>query len=230
MQAFSELDSLTLEVAMFNRPSSIFDFASILLWFMAVITVTAGELRQTGEGPGPVTIFVSLCSSCVSQPSQLITGATMAAEEDKLHQQGGEFKAKRGRDDSYLDSTEGSVDPRDRADEEEALLDDRSLSILEKGVERGQGPGKGPLAEPAGGLTSGGQCREDAGLSLGTGVIEDLPSFSPFQSLFSSRSLTYEERSNERPASSTSISMILHQLPSDAMKCSIGDIVYPLRI
>jgi hypothetical protein len=213
MQAFSELDSLTLEVAMFNRPSSIFDFASILVWFMAVMTVTAGEWRHSGEGP--VTIFTCLCR-CVAQPSQLVPGATMAAEEDKLHQQGGEFKAKRGRDDSYLDSTEGSVDPRDRdrAEDEEALLDDLNMSILEKGPGPGQGPEKGPLTDPAGGLTTGGQCREDTGLSLGTGVIEDLPSFSPFQNLFSSRSLTDEERSNVQ---STPISMMPYQLSSEAM-------------
>lgn len=152
---------------------------------------------------------------CVAQSPQLILGATMAAEEDKLHQQGGEFKAKRGRDDSYLDSTEGSVDLRDRADEEEALVGDLNLSILEKGPE--EVTEKGPPADPKGGSTSEGQCREDAGLSLGTGVIEDLPSFSPFQSLFSSSSLTYEERSAEQPASSSTPSMIPHHLPIEAV-------------
>lgn len=159
----------------------------------------------------------SACITCVAQFSQLIPGATTAAEEDKLHQQGGEFK-KRGRDDSYLDSTEGSVDPRDRTEEEEALVGDLTLRLLEKGQGHGQGQGqgqgqgseKGPLAvaEPKGDSVSEGQRREDTGLSLGTGVIEDLPSFSPFQNLFSGRSLTYEERNTERLPTSTPPSMI----------------------
>lgn len=127
----------------------------------------------------------------------------MAAEEDKLHQEGGEFRAKRGRNDSYLDSTEGSVDPRDMTDEEEALVGD--LNILEEGPVKG--PEKGPLPEAACDLKTAGESREDSGPSLGTGVIEDLPSFSPFQSLFSSRNLTLEERRTERAASSSSASM-----------------------
>ena len=53
---FDELSSLTLEVALFARPTSMFDFASILIWLIAVITVASG--------------------------------ATLAAEEDKLQQQG----------------------------------------------------------------------------------------------------------------------------------------------
>ena len=53
---FDELSSLTLEVALFARPTSMFDFASILIWLIAVITVASG--------------------------------ATLAAEEDTLQQQG----------------------------------------------------------------------------------------------------------------------------------------------
>jgi len=56
LMRFDELNSQTLEVAMFARPTSMFDFASILIWLIAVVTVASG--------------------------------ATLAAEEDKLQQQG----------------------------------------------------------------------------------------------------------------------------------------------
>ena len=56
LMKFDELNQLTLEVALFARPSSMFDFASIIIWLIAVVTVTSG--------------------------------ATLAAEEDKLQQHG----------------------------------------------------------------------------------------------------------------------------------------------
>jgi hypothetical protein len=44
VQTFEELDNSNLEIAVFQRPSSVFDFASILVWLMAVMTVTAGSI------------------------------------------------------------------------------------------------------------------------------------------------------------------------------------------
>jgi hypothetical protein len=45
-QTFEELDNSNLEIAVFQRPSSVFDFASILVWLMAVMTVTAGSTHD----------------------------------------------------------------------------------------------------------------------------------------------------------------------------------------
>jgi hypothetical protein len=45
-QTFEELDNSNLEIAVFQRPSSVFDFASILVWLMAVMTVTAGSINN----------------------------------------------------------------------------------------------------------------------------------------------------------------------------------------
>ena len=45
-QTFEELDNSNLEIAVFQRPSSVFDFASILVWLMAVMTVTAGGIHD----------------------------------------------------------------------------------------------------------------------------------------------------------------------------------------
>ena len=46
VQTFEELDNSNLEIAVFQRPSSVFDFASILVWLMAVMTVTAGSTHD----------------------------------------------------------------------------------------------------------------------------------------------------------------------------------------
>ena len=72
LMKFDELNQLTLEVALFARPSSMFDFASIIIWLIAVVTVTSG--------------------------------ATLAAEEDKLQQNG--FK---GSKTGYYDSDSSSM-------------------------------------------------------------------------------------------------------------------------
>ena len=79
LMRFDELNSQTLEIAMFARPTSMFDFASILIWLIAVVTVA--------------------------------TGATLAAEEDKLQQQGlkGLKAGYRGRGYDAGDSDAGSV-------------------------------------------------------------------------------------------------------------------------
>ena len=72
LMKFDELSQLTLEVALFSRPSSMFDFASIIIWLIAVVTVTSG--------------------------------ATLAAEEDKLQQNG-----LKGSKTGYYDSDSSSM-------------------------------------------------------------------------------------------------------------------------
>ena len=140
-----------------------------------------------------------------SNPFIRQTGASLAAEEDKQHQQGGDFKASRDhrgrREDSYLDSAEGSVDPRDRdrdssrdggaENEEDFSREDRSL------IKTGLSTGPGQLIGSEG---SSGAAEAEVGAdpksSLGTGVIEDLSSFSPFRSLFVSASVAHEEKAS----------------------------------
>ena len=134
----------------------------------------------------------------------------MAAEEDKQHQQGGDFKARRDRrgrrDDSLLDSNEGSVDPRDTSrdrgcmeDEEDFSRDDSSL------VKTGLSKGPGQLIGSEG-SSAAVDAEAEAGpsLSLGTGVIEDMSSFSPFSSLFTSASIAHEEKASSQTHSQSS--------------------------
>ena len=49
LTSFDEINNYTLEVAMFARPASMFDFASILIWLIAVITVATGATFAAEE-------------------------------------------------------------------------------------------------------------------------------------------------------------------------------------
>ena len=102
----------------------------------------------------------------------------MAAEEDKLHQQGGDFKLQhpyRHQQDRYQDSPEGDEASRSFLDHTDVLSDGEASA----------GPTSPSLIE----------IKADTQIpSLGSGVIEDFLSFSPFTSLFTA-SASITERS-----------------------------------
>lgn len=130
----------------------------------------------------------------------------MAAEEDKLHQQGGDFKARRDRrdrrEDSHLDTAEGSVDPRDssrdRGIENEADFSRDDRSLVKTGLSKGPGQLIGSDSSAAV------EVETETGPSLGTGVIEDMSTFSPFSSLFTSASIAHEEKASSQTHSPSS--------------------------
>ena len=116
----------------------------------------------------------------------------MAAEEDKLHQQGSLFKAQK----PYSDNQDADHDTMERDESRESLSSLRddveggegSEGIRrEKGVAFRDGDGGGDLGGD-GGHSEGDLIEVEAarGPSLGSGVIEDYSSFSPFKSLFTS--------------------------------------------
>lgn len=142
-------DDLDLDVAMFRRPESMFDFASMLIWMIAVLTV--------------------------------VTGATLAAEEDKEHQQRGEYKKTKRRisqDQSDTGSPCPSID---------------SLEIENRAMDQGKGD-----ENPAEG--------REKERPLGSGVIEDYNSFSPFKNLFTNAADASEVSCNSIPALASTIS------------------------
>jgi hypothetical protein len=133
----------------------------------------------------------------------------MAAEEDKQHQQGGEYSARRkyaySSDHSYQDSME---EDGDDSDNEESSLDRKghqevAEAEVEAEAEASSTAASSLLSKGYGGISSPG--------SLGSGVIEDDSStfsFSPFNSLFTSASATVvgekEGSSSRRPSSASS--------------------------
>ena len=72
LQAFDELDTLTLEVAIYQRPTSVFDFASILVWLIAVLTVAAGLLFDSCIIP--TCLCATICSCSAIQGRQSVIG------------------------------------------------------------------------------------------------------------------------------------------------------------
>ena len=125
----------------------------------------------------------------------------MAAEEDKQHQQGGEYSARRNyaysSDRSYQDSMEEDGD--DSGNEESSLDRKGNKEVAEAEAEASSTVASSLLSKGYGGISSPS--------SLGSGVIEDGSStfsFSPFNSLFTSASATEEEGSSSRRPSSAS--------------------------
>ena len=136
--------------------------------------------------------------------------------EDKQHQQGGEYDARRGTysnssDCSYQDSVDDDGDDKNdkstlgrRGDEDEAVgegegVKEEGSSMESSSQTEGKGKGKGALSKASnlssagyGGISSTYLPSSGSG-SLGSGVIEDgcgssTYSFSPFNSLFTSAS------------------------------------------
>lgn len=153
--------------------------------------------------------------------------------EDKQHQQGGEYDARRGTysnssDCSYQDSVDEDGDDKNevstvgrRGDEDEAV---EGEGVMEEGSSMesssqadGKGKGKGALSK-ASNLSSAGyggisSTYLPSSGSLGSGVIEDgcgssTYSFSPFNSLFTSASPSAvgedDDTSSRRPHSASS--------------------------
>jgi hypothetical protein len=133
----------------------------------------------------------------------------MAAEEDKQLQQGGDYSARRkhaySSDHSYQDSMD---EDGDDSDNEETSLDRKGHeevadAEVEVEAEASSTAASSLLSKGYGGISSPG--------SLGSGVIEDDSStfsFSPFNSLFTSASVTVvgeeEGSSSRRPSSASS--------------------------
>lgn len=109
----------------------------------------------------------------------MYTGAAMAAEEDKLHQQGGAFKR------SHMDDNESYQDQ----DRRTPYNRDTSASDLEDANGLGSGTGsadEGDTQDQSNPMTAVEVNVMGLIPSLGTGVIEDYSSFSPFKSPFTS--------------------------------------------
>ena len=134
--------------------------------------------------PTILTVFFTISTVFLSY---VCSGAAIAAEEDKLHQQGGEFKMGhqyRNRNIGYQDPSEGSeaTHPLVRT------IDRGKTASMEKGgnilVDRevSQMPTFPSLVE----VDVGSQIP-----SLGSGVIEDLSSFSKSSASCAGRSTTF---------------------------------------